>query len=287
MSDEKMSVVQFDGDELIVVQDRDDAHVVVKRFCEVLGLGYSAQLIKLKSSSWATVSKIDTVDPSGRLRPMACIPLKRLAMWLATIEVNKVAPELRPKLERYQSEAADALYEHFSGKASQQGVEFAALRAELAELRAMRDDDRRRYLAIESSMSKQRLELPMADDSRRAIDAFIRRLAELERLAGDWPELPPWPDKPGAAKRRKRQSAVQRAMTGIRRDLSVNPEMRGYGSKGRSLRTAPCLLVPVIMGILGERQANAMRKLGGIAAMKRAFADNNQTTIDDLLKKAN
>jgi hypothetical protein len=56
---------------------------------------------------------IPIVAADGKIRRVACIPLKRLPMWLATIELNKVSADTRAKLERYQVRAAEALYDHF------------------------------------------------------------------------------------------------------------------------------------------------------------------------------
>jgi hypothetical protein len=86
--------------------------VSVKRVCEALGLAFGAQLVKLKSKPWAGVSMIDTPSEGGA-QQMSVIPLKAFPMWLATINVTKVKPELRPTLERFQQEAADVLAAYF------------------------------------------------------------------------------------------------------------------------------------------------------------------------------
>ena len=111
-----MMTVQFDGDALIAIKRSDEIFVVIKRVCQSLEVDYSSQLSKLKATPWATVVIITIVDASGRRRPMACIPLKRLPMWLATLEPSRVSPHIRAKLERYQERAADALYEAFIGR---------------------------------------------------------------------------------------------------------------------------------------------------------------------------
>lgn len=109
----EIAKVPFDGDELVAVRDGREVWIALKHACDVLGLAYSAQLTKLKSQGWALLSEFDIRDSAGRSRKTKCLSLKSFPMWLATIEAGKVAPELRPKIERYQVEAADALYRHF------------------------------------------------------------------------------------------------------------------------------------------------------------------------------
>jgi len=61
---------------------------------------------------------IVTPDARGRDQSHSVIPLRALPMWLATIDVRKVAEAVREKLTAYQLEAADALHRHFFGNPS-------------------------------------------------------------------------------------------------------------------------------------------------------------------------
>ncbi|MCW2300683.1 phage antirepressor N-terminal domain-containing protein [Rhodococcus qingshengii] len=80
---------------------------------EMLGMAYSAQLQKLKSKSWAVVSKFDTTGSDGKTYEMVGIDRKTLTMYLATLDENRVKPEVRPILTALQAEAADALDAYF------------------------------------------------------------------------------------------------------------------------------------------------------------------------------
>lgn len=53
-----------------------------------------------------------TVAEDGKSREMISIPVRKLALWLACINSNKVAAPVRPKLERYQEECAVALNDY-------------------------------------------------------------------------------------------------------------------------------------------------------------------------------
>ncbi|CRL43698.1 hypothetical protein SGGMMB4_00198 [Sodalis glossinidius str. 'morsitans'] len=45
---------------------------------------------------------------------MLCLPLRKLAGWLQTINPNKVKSEIRDKVVQYQNECDDVLYEYWT-----------------------------------------------------------------------------------------------------------------------------------------------------------------------------
>jgi hypothetical protein len=45
---------------------------------------------------------------------MLAMPVRKLQLWLNTINPNKVAPAIRPKVERYQAESAIALHDYWT-----------------------------------------------------------------------------------------------------------------------------------------------------------------------------
>ncbi|MFC9892141.1 phage antirepressor N-terminal domain-containing protein [Nocardia sp. NPDC127579] len=86
----------------------------LRPMCEALGIAYSAQLQKLRTKSWATVSISNTVASDGKSREMAMIDRRTISMWLATIDENRVADDARPTIQAFQREAADALDAYFN-----------------------------------------------------------------------------------------------------------------------------------------------------------------------------
>ena len=84
-------------------------HVVVRTAVEELGLSYPAQYRKLQSRSWASVAQTATVADDGKVREMDVVPVRTFLMLLATINENKVSPEVRPILVAFQNETADAI----------------------------------------------------------------------------------------------------------------------------------------------------------------------------------
>lgn len=110
-----IETVDFHGDKIVAVKRDGEVYVVLKRTCESLGVEYSSQLSKLRNTSWAGICDSHITASDGKNYRTACIPAKRLPMWLVTIDSGKVKPELREKLELYKVEAADALAAHFMG----------------------------------------------------------------------------------------------------------------------------------------------------------------------------
>ena len=113
------NVVQFpfDGDELHVVPGEGQAHVILRRVCEALGLSYPAQLTKLKNDPSVCVAMIATQMPGDdQRREVACLDVRSLPLWLATVHPSKAKPGVREKLIRYRREAAEVLADHFLGK---------------------------------------------------------------------------------------------------------------------------------------------------------------------------
>lgn len=109
--------VEFYGDSLEATQTPDGrVWVSLRRCCESLGVAVQRQLEKLKSKHWACVTEMVTRDTSGRNQSAVMVELDTLPLWLASIEPNKVNPEVRDKLVRYQKEAAKVLADHFYGR---------------------------------------------------------------------------------------------------------------------------------------------------------------------------
>jgi hypothetical protein len=102
--------VPFQGDTLVAVRDpAGEVWVAVNHICESLGVAAAGQRRNLRGRPWATVGDMPTVGRDGKVRDQACLPLRRLAMWLATLQPGKVRSELKERLELYQLEAAEAL----------------------------------------------------------------------------------------------------------------------------------------------------------------------------------
>ena len=161
----KTELVRFQGDNILAVRTANDVVIGIRQLSENLGLHFTGQLVKLKSSHWAGVEIISIPDERGRPQEHAVIPLKRLPMWLASINPGKVAPELREKIKAYQIEAADALALHFfgtttPGQPNADAPYVVKLELALAELRGQLDATNRKVDQIERQTYKPLLVIP-------------------------------------------------------------------------------------------------------------------------------
>jgi len=108
-------IVKFDfhGDELDCVKEGDALWVSVRRMCEPLGIADRPQREKLQNKSWARGTLIVSPDARGHNQRQFFLHVDSVPMWLATIDEGRVAEKVRPKLVKFQLEAAQALRDHF------------------------------------------------------------------------------------------------------------------------------------------------------------------------------
>lgn len=109
-----LSPVLFHGDTIFVVDHQGEPFAPVRPIVENIGLSWSRQRKKMtdNQSRWA-VAFLATPSASG-LQKTLCIPVRKLAGFLATINPARVKEELRPKIVRYQNECDDALWNYWN-----------------------------------------------------------------------------------------------------------------------------------------------------------------------------
>lgn len=106
--------VPFHGTELFVVEHNGQPYTPMKPIVEGMGLDWASQFTKLKANTkrWGIV-KI-TIPTLGDLQEAICLPLRKLFGWLMTVSPNKVKPEIRENVIRYQNECDDALWDYWT-----------------------------------------------------------------------------------------------------------------------------------------------------------------------------
>jgi hypothetical protein len=110
--------VPFHNSELIVVDYNNQPYTAMRPIVEGMGLAWQAQFDKLKQRFSSVIMEIMTTGKDGKQYQMLCLPLKKLFGWLMTISPNKVKPELRDTVIKYQEECDDVLWEYWTkGKA--------------------------------------------------------------------------------------------------------------------------------------------------------------------------
>lgn len=125
--------VPFYEDTLVLVDFEGEPYVVMRTVITNMGLSWAPQYSKLVEKFGSTVTEIVTVAEDGKLRPMVCLPLRKLPGWLYTVQPNKVAPALRDKVIRYQTECEEALYRYWMGEV--RGRAETSLNSELSWLK--------------------------------------------------------------------------------------------------------------------------------------------------------
>ena len=115
-SPESREVVKLDlsAGSIDTVMVDGEPHVVFRPAVEAIGLDYSTQLRKIRERSWANRRDIPTVAEDGKTRLMAAVDVRTFLMWLATVNENKVAAEVRPTLIAYQRETTTAVNSYWT-----------------------------------------------------------------------------------------------------------------------------------------------------------------------------
>lgn len=110
--------VSFHNAELYLVEHNGQPYTPMKPIVDGMGLDWAAQFNKLKQKFASTIAEIAMVANDGKIRLMICLPIRKLAAWLYSVNSNKVKPELRDTVIKYQEECDDVLWDYWTkGKA--------------------------------------------------------------------------------------------------------------------------------------------------------------------------
>lgn len=106
--------VPFHNTELYVVEHNGQPYTPMKPIVDGMGLDWKSQFVKLKERFNSTMVEITTVANDGKSRLMICLPVRKLAAWLYSVHANKVKPELRDTVIKYQEECDDVLWDYWT-----------------------------------------------------------------------------------------------------------------------------------------------------------------------------
>ena len=144
--------VPFRDDTIYAVEYDGEPFTPVKPIVENMGLAWQTQHRKLMSNKdrWGVTIMVIPSQTFGKMTSLSnggaqetlCIPVRKLPGFLATINPNKVKPELRPKIIAYQNECDDVLWRYWSGKHPMVPVAVAPdpIRLETKLLRTLRNE---------------------------------------------------------------------------------------------------------------------------------------------------
>lgn len=106
--------VNFHGDQLFLVEHNGQPYVPMRRVVENIGLDWSSQRVKLQEGRLKRGVAIITTPSKQGTQQTLCLSLRKLPAWLMSISPNKVAPHLREKIELYQEECDEVLWQYWS-----------------------------------------------------------------------------------------------------------------------------------------------------------------------------
>lgn len=137
-----LSSVDFHGDTIFCIDYQNQPFTPMRPIVENMGLAWQSQAAKLNANKerW-TVTMIVTVAQDGIEREMLSMPVRKLPAWLNSINPKKVRSELRPKIELYQAESDDALWNYWmTGRAERPVIENGSITpSHRSELKAIVD----------------------------------------------------------------------------------------------------------------------------------------------------
>ncbi|UCV08473.1 phage antirepressor N-terminal domain-containing protein [Dechloromonas denitrificans] len=107
--------VAFHGETLYLVEHNGEPFTAVKPICDAIGVDWKSQHAKLIGLGFRwSCREIPTTGADGKTYNMACLPMRKLSGWLASISAAKVKPEIRDTLIAYQDECDDALWRYWT-----------------------------------------------------------------------------------------------------------------------------------------------------------------------------
>lgn len=113
----KSKVVKFNNQQVPVFMQEDKPYVLMKPICENIGLDWRSQLKRIKRNHVLSQGVVVMTTPStGGEQDYVALPLGYLNGWLLSVDANKVKPEIKDTLIKYQLECYDVLYKHFMPK---------------------------------------------------------------------------------------------------------------------------------------------------------------------------
>lgn len=148
----QLSPIEFHGDTIFCIEHDEQPYAPMRPIVENLGLQWGAQAAKFRANkerwgvviiampSKSTVSIIDTVAKDGKEREMLCLPIRKLPAWFASIHPAKVKPELRAKIELYQNECDDALWNYWMNGRAERKPDTPAEPSPLVKLEVRSDN---------------------------------------------------------------------------------------------------------------------------------------------------
>ncbi len=106
--------IQFHTDTIYLVEHNGQPYTPVRPLVENIGLDWASQYVKLtsKKERWGVVM-IPTPSAGGNQETI-CIPIRKTAAFLYSIDADRVRHDLKEKVEMYQEECDEVLWNYWT-----------------------------------------------------------------------------------------------------------------------------------------------------------------------------
>ncbi len=109
----QLSPVTFHGDTIFCLTYENQPYTPMKPIVENMGISWQGQQAKLTTNVERWGIKMILIPTASGQQDMLCMPVRKLPAYLSSINPKKVRPELRAKIELYQNESDDALWNYW------------------------------------------------------------------------------------------------------------------------------------------------------------------------------
>jgi hypothetical protein len=177
--------IEFYDDRLIAVRTKDGrVYAVIGHMCEALGIETQGQTRRIQrhavlARGYGWVDILSTQGEATQRRRAQALRVDLVPLWLSGVRTSSVREEARPKLERFQEEAAAVLWEAFQEGRLTADEGFESL------LREADADVVRAYEVAQAVVRLARNQILLEARVSGRLDEQERRLAELEATLGD------------------------------------------------------------------------------------------------------
>ena len=115
--DHSQMIVPFNNANLTMIEHNGQPYIPMKPIVEGMGLDWKSQYRKITNKFKSCMVKM-TIQLFGdsQSREVIMLPLRKLPAWLYSVEPNKVKPELKETIIKYQEECDDVLWNYWTGK---------------------------------------------------------------------------------------------------------------------------------------------------------------------------
>ncbi|AYZ83029.1 phage antirepressor N-terminal domain-containing protein [Pseudomonas aeruginosa] len=154
---QQFAVVPFHEHSLLTLNEGGIVYVAMRSVCEQMGLQWEAQYKRLQRNTVlaSTMSIMDMVASDGRMREVVSLPLDMLNGWLFGIDANRVKPELKEMVLRYQRECYRVLADYWTGNDRQNSSITQQLAISRHRLALLKELHRTRDSAMREAIHQQ------------------------------------------------------------------------------------------------------------------------------------